>query len=47
MSLTTTETLGFADGVIEFLTNHQATLEAAGLNVSTTITELGMQKEDD
>ena len=46
MSLTTTETLGFADGVIEFLTNNQTALLAAGLDVSTYITQLGTQKED-
>ncbi len=46
MALTTTESLGFTDGVIEFLTNNQAALLAAGLDVSTYITQLGTQKED-
>ena len=46
MSLTTTETLGFADEVVEFLTNNQAALLTAGLTVGPYITELGTQKED-
>ncbi len=46
MALTTTESLGFTDGVIEFLTNNQTALLAAGLDVSTYITQLGTQKED-
>lgn len=42
MSLTTTG----SPGVIEFLTNAGAPgLQAAGLNVSTTIPELGTQKK--
>lgn len=46
MSLTTTETLGFADAVIEFFLNHEAELAAAGLDVTAWITELGTDKED-
>jgi signal recognition particle GTPase len=46
MSLTTTETLGFADAVIQFMNSNQATLLAAGLDVSTYITGLTTQKTD-
>lgn len=46
MALTTTETLGFIDAVIEFLENNQAALLAAGLNVSTWITDLQALKAD-
>jgi hypothetical protein len=45
MALTSTETLGFCDAVVEFMTNNQATLLAKGLNVTAWITELGTQKE--
>lgn len=38
MSLTTTETLGFADGVIAFMTNNQAALLTAGLDVAPFVT---------
>jgi len=46
MSLTTTETLGFADGVIAFMSSNQAALAAAGLTVGPFVTELGSQKSD-
>ena len=44
MSMTTTETLGFTEGVIEFMTSNQAELLAAGLDVSTSLTLLGTLK---
>jgi hypothetical protein len=46
MSLTTTETLGFSEGLIAFMTSNQAALAAAGLTVGPFITELGSQKSD-
>ena len=46
MSLTTTETLGFADGVIAFMTSNQAELAAAGLAVGPFLTQLASQKSD-
>ena len=46
MSLTTTETLGFADGVIAFMNSNQVELAAAGLAVGPFITQLGSQKSD-
>ncbi len=44
MALTTTETLGFADGVLAFMSSNQAALLAAGLDVAPFITQLGTQK---
>ena len=46
MSLTTTETLGFADGMIAFMTSNQAELAAAGLAVGPFLTQLAAQKSD-
>lgn len=46
MPLTTTETLGFADAVIAFMTGNQVALTAAGLTVAPFITEIGLQKSD-
>jgi len=45
MALTTAESLGFTDTVIELMTNNQATLQANGLNVTAWITELQTLKE--
>ena len=46
MALTTTETLGFADGVSAFMTSNQAELAAAGLAVGPFLTQLASQKSD-
>ena len=46
MSLTTTETLGFADGVIALMSSNQTALAVAGLTVGPFVTELGAQKSD-
>jgi len=46
MSLTTTETFGFTDTLVEALTNHQAELLAVGLDVTGWITDLQAKKED-
>jgi hypothetical protein len=46
MAMTTTEVIGFCDGVTEFMQNNKAALAAKGLNVDNWVTELGTQKGD-
>ena len=45
MAMTTTETLGFLEGLLQFLTVNQGTLAAKGLTVTNWITELETQRD--
>lgn len=45
MPLTMTETIGFCDNVIQFLSANQSTLQADGLDVTTWLTDLQARKE--
>ena len=45
MAMTTTETLGFLEGLLQFLTVNQGTLASKGLTVTNWITELETQRD--
>lgn len=45
MAMTTTETLGFLEGLLQFLTVNQGALAAKGLTVTNWITELETQRD--
>lgn len=45
MAMTTTETLGFLEGLLQYLTVNQGALAAKGLTVTNWITELETQRD--